>query len=71
MDLRKSVERLSDTSRDHERVEVTDRKALSSWSRFLGVSEEELRKAVEQAGPRIGDIRQHLVGGFHTAGPTS
>ena len=71
MDLRQSVERLSDTSHDDERVDLADREALSNWSRFLGVSEEELRKAVEQAGPRLGDIRQHLVGGFHTAGPTS
>ena len=25
----------------------------------------------EQAGPRIGDIRQHPIGGFASAGPTS
>jgi hypothetical protein len=28
-------------------------------------------RAAEQAGPRLGDIRQHLIGGFTAARPTS
>jgi len=41
------------------------------WAARLGVSKEEFRRAAEQAGPRLGDIRQHLIGGFTAAGPTS
>ncbi|MCD6041089.1 MAG: hypothetical protein K0R40_692, partial [Burkholderiales bacterium] len=33
---------------------------LSYWSKELGVSREELRRAVEQAGPLVRDVRQHL-----------
>lgn len=29
------------------------------------VSKEELRKVAERVGPRVGDIRQNLVGGFN------
>jgi hypothetical protein len=41
------------------------------WAGRLGISKDELRRAAEQAGPRLGDIRQHLIGGFTAAGPTS
>jgi hypothetical protein len=44
---------------------------IRRWAERVGVSAEEFRRAAEQAGPRIGDIRQHLVGGFTTSGPTS
>jgi hypothetical protein len=37
----------------------------------LGISKDEFRRAAEQAGPRLGDIREHLIGGFTAAGPTS
>jgi hypothetical protein len=35
------------------------------------VSKEELRRAIEHVGPRVKDVRQHLIGGFAPAGPTS
>ena len=44
---------------------------VEHWARRLGISKDEFRRAAEQAGPRIGDIRQHLIGGFTSAGPTS
>ena len=44
---------------------------MEYWSSRLGVPKDEFRRAAERAGPRIGDIRQHLIGGFTSAGPTS
>lgn len=44
---------------------------IRRWAERLGVSVDEFGRAAEQAGPRIGDIRQHLVGGFTSSGPTS
>jgi hypothetical protein len=41
------------------------------WAGRLGISKDEFRRAAEQAGPRLGDIREHLIGGFTAAGPTS
>jgi len=53
------------------RVDFANPDDIRRWAERLGVSAEEFRRAAEQAGPRIGDIRQHLVGGFTTGGPTS
>ena len=33
---------------------------MNYWSRELGVSRDELRRAVEQAGPVVRNVRQHL-----------
>jgi hypothetical protein len=44
---------------------------MEYWASRLDVPKDEFRRAAEQAGPRIGDIRQHLIGGFTAAGPTS
>jgi hypothetical protein len=56
---------------DEVRIDPRSEADLERWSKKLGVPEDEFRRAAEQAGPRIGDIRQHLVGGFTGAGPTS
>lgn len=53
------------------RVDPRDELAVAQWAGRLGVSSEELRAAAEQAGPFVRDIRQHLIGGFTGAGPTS
>jgi hypothetical protein len=53
------------------RVDPGREQDLDYWSRRLGVPKDEFRRAAERAGPRIGDIRQHLIGGFTSAGPTS
>ncbi len=56
---------------DDIRLDLHDRAELDRWADKLGVPKEEFRRAAEQAGPRLGDIRQHLIGGFTAAGPTS
>jgi hypothetical protein len=53
------------------RVDPRREQDVDYWSGRLGVPKDEFRRAAEQAGPRIGDIRQHLIGGFTSAGPTS
>ena len=45
---------------DDQRINVEQDHELSYWSKELGVSREELRKAVEQAGPVVKNVRQHL-----------
>jgi hypothetical protein len=45
---------------DDQRINVEQDHELSYWSKELGVSREELRKAVEQAGPVVRNVRQHL-----------
>ena len=53
------------------RLDPRSDKDLNYWAERMGVPKDELRRAAELAGPRIGDIRQHLVGGFSASGPTS
>jgi hypothetical protein len=53
------------------RVDPRRDEDLEHWARRLGISKAELKRAAEQAGPRLGDIREHLIGGFTPAGPTS
>jgi hypothetical protein len=57
--------------RDDSRVDLDEEQDLRYWSERLGVSRAELRRAVCQVGPVVKDIKQHLVGGFTGAGPTS
>jgi len=45
---------------DDQRINVEQDHELSYWSRELGVSREELRSAVQQAGSLVKDVRQHL-----------
>jgi hypothetical protein len=53
-----------DTSRrgppDPSRINVNQDWELRYWSRELGVSEEELRRAVQSAGVMVKDVRNHL-----------
>ena len=53
------------------RIDVKDPQDLREWCRKLRASEDELRRAVDQVGPDPDKVRQHLVGGFTSAGPTS
>ena len=66
MDLKEIAEKDQDVKIDPRRESDID-----LWARRLGISKDEFRRAAEQAGPRLGDIRQHLIGGFTAAGPTS
>jgi hypothetical protein len=54
-----------------ETIDVANARDVRYWSEKLGASEEELRRTVEQVGPKVTDVREHLFGGFTTAGPTS
>jgi hypothetical protein len=56
---------------DEARIEVASEESLAYWSEKLGAPKEELRHTVQKVGPRVKDVREHLVGGFTTAGPTS
>jgi hypothetical protein len=54
-----------------KRIDVTNPERLRYWCEKLQASEEELRRAVEQVGPDADKVREHLVGGFTSGGPTS
>lgn len=56
---------------DDIQLDLHNRAELDRWADKLRVPRDEFRRAAEQAGPRLGDIRQHLIGGFTAAGPTS
>jgi hypothetical protein len=56
---------------ENARLDPRSEKDLDYWAKRMDVPKDQLRRAAEQAGPRIGDIRQHLIGGFTGAGPTS
>jgi hypothetical protein len=45
---------------DDQRINVDQDHELSYWSKELGVSRDELRRAVEQAGPMVRNVRQPL-----------
>jgi hypothetical protein len=45
---------------DDARINVEQDHELGYWSEKLGVSREQLRKAVQAAGPMVNDVRKHL-----------
>ena len=45
---------------DDERINVEQDHELAYWSDKLGVSREELRKAVQTAGPMVKNVQRHL-----------
>ena len=45
---------------DDQRINVEQDHEMSYWSKELGISRDELRRAVEQAGPLVKNVRQHL-----------
>jgi hypothetical protein len=56
---------------DPKRIDVKDAGELRAWCEKLHASEAELRRAVDQVGPDPEKVREHLVGGFTSGGPTS
>jgi len=60
-----------DPKDEDARIDSRNDADLERWARELRVSKDELRLAAERVGPRLGDIKQHLVGGFNNAGPSS
>jgi hypothetical protein len=67
----RQIEKLSSGDGDDVRIDARNWAQVARWARELGVPEDQFRTAAEQAGPRLGDIKQHLIGGFTGAGPTS
>ena len=45
---------------DDERIDLADEAALARWAERLCCSPEDLRRAVEEVGPRVGDVKRHL-----------
>ncbi len=45
---------------DDQRINIDQDHEINYWSKELGASRDELRSAVEQAGPMVRDVRQHL-----------
>lgn len=45
---------------DDQRINIEQDHELNYWSKELRVSREQLRQAVQQAGPFVKDVRQHL-----------
>ncbi len=45
---------------DDERINVEQDHELDYWSEKLGVSRDQLRKAVQSTGPMVKDVRRHL-----------
>jgi hypothetical protein len=54
-----------------ETIDPHDHASLRYWSEKLRASEDELRRAVDQVGTDPAKVREHLMGGFTGAGPTS
>jgi hypothetical protein len=46
--------------RDPDRVDMSDPEEISQWTRKLGVSEEELARAVAAAGNSVLNLREHF-----------
>lgn len=46
--------------RDDERIDLADDSAVAGWARVLCCTPQELRNAVQAAGPGVGDVTRHL-----------
>jgi hypothetical protein len=49
-------------SPDRDRIDINDPDEVRNWTKSLGVSKEELERAVKAAGPVAEKVRQHLRG---------
>jgi hypothetical protein len=48
-------------AKDPDRVDTTDPDDMLAWSRILGVSEEELERAIAAAGNAALNLREHFI----------
>jgi hypothetical protein len=46
---------------DDARINVEQEHELKYWSEKLGVSREQLKQAVQRAGPMVKDVQRHLA----------
>lgn len=45
---------------DYDRINVNVESEIAYWSKEFGVSREQLAKAIEEAGPRVVDVKRQL-----------
>lgn len=45
---------------DGDRIDINDPLEVANWTRALGVSEEQLKKAVQKVGTYADDVRKEL-----------
>jgi hypothetical protein len=45
---------------DRSRINMNEKWEVQYWTKELGVSEEELRQIIQQAGNNVSDVRQQL-----------
>ena len=50
-------------SPDRDRIDMQDPDEVRNWTQSLGVSKEELQRAVEAVGPVASKVREHLRAG--------
>jgi hypothetical protein len=48
---------------DRDRIDMNDPDEVRNWTQSLGVSREELQRAVQAAGDRADKVREYLRGG--------
>ena len=48
---------------DRDRIDMNDPDEVRNWTKSLGVSKEELQKAVQAAGTQADKVREYLRGG--------
>ncbi len=46
--------------RDRQRIDVNEPYELRYWCEKFGVGADELRRAVAEAGPMVGEVERHL-----------
>ena len=52
-------------SPDRDRIDINDPDEVRNWTKSLGVSKEELQRAVQAAGDRAEKVRECLRGRSH------
>jgi hypothetical protein len=58
-----SDDRSNRGSPDRDRIDINDPDEVRNWTKSLGVSREELERAVQAAGDRADKVREFLRGG--------
>ena len=52
-------------SPDRDRIDINDPDEVRNWTESLGVSKEELQRAIQAAGDRAEKVREFLRGRSH------
>ena len=57
-----SDDRTNRGSPDRDRIDMSDPDEVRNWTQSLGVSRDELQRAVQAAGDRADSVREYLRG---------